>query len=245
MEEKTMNLRNTHGMTLVEILVALALLGIIFSLVILPFTKSFDLMRRARAVGSLESAMMLALRQVEQDISRARILYFMKSPYDLQDGEIGDDDSSGRIDIVLANDSYSMLLVPQDKIVTYYGRPRDPSKPPLLKPDPRLLNPRVLFRAEHSALDRDGDGKYAEDPIDGIDNDSDGAVDEDPFDGVENAITPLDGTDLAGLRFYYDEVANDVIVDMKLQKIDPTSGGIQIRRQIRINLDKWVEVIKW
>ena len=118
-----MNSQNKHGMTLVEILVTLALLGIVFSLVILPFTKSFELMRRARAVGSLESAMMLALRQIEQDISRARILYLIKSPYDLwdekNDNEVNDDDSSGRLDIVLANDSYDVLFLPRDKIVTY------------------------------------------------------------------------------------------------------------------------------
>ncbi|MFA4015681.1 MAG: hypothetical protein RUDDFDWM_000773 [Candidatus Fervidibacterota bacterium] len=245
-----MNSQNKHGMTLVEILVTLALLGIVFSLVILPFTKSFELMRRARAVGSLESAMMLALRQIEQDISRARILYLIKSPYDLwdekNDNEVNDDDSSGRLDIVLANDSYDVLFLPRDKIVTYYGRPRDPTRQPDITPDPRLLNPRVLFRAEHLPLDRDGDGKYNEDPIDTIDNDGDGNFDEDPFDGIENAIIPLDGTDLAGLRFYYDDVAREIIVDIKLQKIDPTTGGIlSIRRQTRVAIDRWAEIIEW
>ncbi len=333
------------GMTLVEILVALALLSIVFGLVILPFTKSFDLLRRARIAGSLESAIMLAMRQIEADLSRARIVFLMKSPYDLQDGEIGDDDSFGRIDIVIS-DSESALkfgtpLVPQGKIVTYYGRFLDPTK--RYSMDPKSTNPRVLYRVEHIPNDFDGDGRYSEDPIEGIDNDGDGRINEDPIDGIdndgdrkidedpiegidsdgdgridedpidgidndgdrkidedpiggidndkdkridedpfnapENAITPLDGTDLAGLRFWYlgvdndgdgkvdedpidgidndrdgevdedpDEASKMIIVDIKLQKVDPTVRVrgerklLLIRRQIRIRLDPWVEV---
>ncbi len=301
------------GMTLVEILVALALLSIVFGLVILPFTKSFDLLRRARIAGSLESAIMLAMRQIEADLSRARIVFLMKSPYDLQDGEIGDDDSFGRIDIVIS-DSESALkfgtpLVPQGKIVTYYGRFLDPTK--RYSMDPKSTNPRVLYRVEHIPNDFDGDGRYSEDPIEGIDSDGDGRIDEDPIDGIdndgdrkidedpiggidndkdkridedpfnapENAITPLDGTDLAGLRFWYlgvdndgdgkvdedpidgidndrdgevdedpDEASKMIIVDIKLQKVDPTVRVrgerklLLIRRQIRIRLDPWVEV---
>jgi len=267
------NSANKVGMTLVEILVALALLSIVFGLVILPFAKSFDLLRRARIAGSLESAMMLTMRQIKSDLSRARIVFLMKSPYDL---------SFGRIDIAMS-DSESALkfgipLVPQGKIVTYYGRFLDPTKPYSM--DPKFTNPRVLYRVEHTQNDHDGDSRYSEDPIDGIDNDVDGRIDEDPIDGIdndgdgridedpiggidndrdgridedpfnapENAITPLDGTDLAGLRFWYDEVSKTIIVDIKLQKVDPTirvrgGGKLLIRRQIRIRLDPWAEVL--
>ncbi|MCS7252570.1 MAG: hypothetical protein RMK18_03750 [Armatimonadota bacterium] len=272
---------NEIGMTLVEILVTLALLSIIFGLVILPLTKSFDLMRRARVAGSLESAIMLTLRQIEADISKARIVFLMKSPYDLQDKEVGDDDSFGRIDIVLGDSDAIKLgipLIPQGKIVTYYGRFRDPTKPHSL--EPKFTNPRVLYRAEHLPTDIDGDGRYSEDPNDGLDNDGDGRNDEDPFNAPESAITPLDGMDLAGLRFWYDVVAKAMVVDIKLQKLDPTvriridndndgrinedpadgndndgdgridedpveRGTLLIRRQMRINLDYWTEVIYW
>lgn len=238
------------GMTLIEVLVALALLSIVFGLVILPFTKSFDLIRRARVAGSLESAIMLCMRQIEADISRARIIFLTESPYDLQDGEVNDNDSAGRIDIVMTNSKALRLnipLIPEDKIVTYYSRFLDSSKPRSL--DPKFTNPVVLYRVEHPPTDSDGDGRYSEDPLDGLDNDGDGKIDEDPFGAPENAITPLDGTDLAGLRFWYDEMAKAIIVDIKLQKVDPTirvkgGGKLLIRRQKRIPLDYWVEVTK-
>lgn len=262
--QKFENRSDKSGMTLIEILVALALLSVIFGLIILPFTKSFDLVRRARVSSSLESAMMIALRQIERDISEARIIFLMKSPYDLQDGENGDDDSTGRIDIIPNNqDLFVKLgtpLIPQERIIAYYGKFRDPTKQ--LSMDPKMLNLRVLYRGEIE-LDRDkdgkyddpdGDGKYGEDLNDRLDNDSDSKVDEDqPI--LENAITPFDGTDLAGLRFHYDNATRSIIADIKLQKIDPSvravrmpDGKIQpalliIRRQIRIPLNEWTEVI--
>lgn len=241
---------HSHGMTIIEVLVALTLLAIIFALVFLPFTKSLELMRRARAMGALESAMALAMRQMEQELSNARIIYRQRQ-IDLLDGKSGDDDRYGRLDFVTVASQASTPLAPSSQVITYYGRTRDPNKPFSLKA--ATLNPRILYRAEYwadqfSAQPNSSNSWYSPNLELWIDQAGE----------THNAITPLDGTDLAELHFHIDTTTQpmSIVIDMTLQKYDPvkkferdpTTGKVRpamlrLRRKKRVWLNEWTELV--
>ena len=236
-------------MTIIEVLVALALLAIIFALVFLPFTKSLELMRRARAMGALESAMALAMRQMEQELNNARIIYRQRE-IDLLDGESGDDDRYGRLDFVVVDSQAPTPLTPSSRVITYYGRTRFPDKPFSLKP--ATLNPRVLYRAEYWAdqftAQRNPTTWYSSNLEPWIDQ----------HGGTHNAITPLDGTDLAELHFHIDTTTQpmSIVIDMTLQRYDPVKkferdpatgktrpAMLRLRRKKRVWLNEWTELM--
>ncbi len=179
-----------YGFTLVELLVAIAITSVLFTLLFIPMTQALDQARRGRIMAGLQASADFVIDGLVRELHQAMYIFpqqrlddnddfdgdgIVNEPLDLYDGERNDDDSLGRIDFVLPDRLQEILrspLVPVPTVITYYGR--------VQRPAPGA--PNQGFKYLPGSDDPDGDGRVGEDPIDGVDNDGDGLIDEDDIE---------------------------------------------------------------
>ncbi|MCS7223957.1 MAG: type II secretion system GspH family protein [Armatimonadetes bacterium] len=188
--------RSCWGFTLVELLVAVAITAVLFTLLFIPMTQAFDQARRGRIMASLQAAADFAIEGITRDIKQALWVFpqqridddydfdgdgVVNEAIDLLDGDRNDDDSLGRVDFVLPDRVGELVRLPTAplrSVVTYYGR--------IIRPVPTAA--RQGFKYLSGSDDPDGDGRLGEDPIDGADNDGDGLIDEDDIEPNPRAL---------------------------------------------------------
>jgi prepilin-type N-terminal cleavage/methylation domain-containing protein len=131
--------------TLTELLVAIAILSIMFTLLFIPMTQAFDNARRGRIMSELQNAADYALEIMVRELTQAtevlpqeRVDANSPDPSDplplnlLDDLDSGDDDTLSRIDFVVRAVKDDRLT-PQNyqqayTVITYYLRRADPSR---------------------------------------------------------------------------------------------------------------------
>jgi prepilin-type N-terminal cleavage/methylation domain-containing protein len=131
--------------TLTELLVAIAILSILFTLLFVPMTTAFDNARRGRIMSELQNAADYALEIMVRELTQAtevlpqeRVDANSPDPSDplplnlLDDLDSGDDDTLSRIDFVVRAVKDDRLT-PQNyqqayTVITYYLRRADPSR---------------------------------------------------------------------------------------------------------------------
>ncbi len=246
-------LARSPAFTLTELLVAIGILSIMFTLLFIPMTQAFDNARRGRILAELQNAADYALEIMVRELVQAIEVMPQErvdingQPLDLLDGVSGDDDTLSRIDFVVRSVKDDTLS-PGDwrqayTVVTYYIRLGDPSRPfRYMDTGDQPSNRRQIFRA-HWRVDpniapepqqRDAQGRWI---VSGawIMADLSGLPkDKPPQNGgliSFNALTPPD-IDVADLRFtverrskieYRDRKPVAVVVEMVLRK--PTPGA--------------------
>ena len=128
-----------HAFTLTELLVAIAILSIMFTLLFIPMTQAFDNARRGRIMAELQNAADYALEIMVRELMQAieimpqeRKDEQTQNPLDLYDDMAGDDDTLSRIDFVVrsvGDDRMSPGYWRQGySVITYYIRRNDPSR---------------------------------------------------------------------------------------------------------------------
>ncbi|MFA0756797.1 MAG: hypothetical protein YPKNTGVA_002326 [Candidatus Fervidibacter sp.] len=131
--------------TLTELLVAIAILSIMFTLLFIPMTQAFDNARRGRIMSELQNAADYALEIMVRELTQAtevlpqeRVDANSPDPSNplplnlLDDLDSGDDDTLSRIDFVVRAVKDDRLT-PQNyqqayTVITYYLRRADPSR---------------------------------------------------------------------------------------------------------------------
>jgi prepilin-type N-terminal cleavage/methylation domain-containing protein len=126
--------------TLTELLVAIAILSIMFTLLFIPMTQAFDNARRGRIMSELQNAADYALEIMVRELTQAtevlpqeRVDANSGNPLNLLDDlDSGDDDTLSRIDFVVRAVKDDRLT-PQNyqqayTVITYYLRRADPSR---------------------------------------------------------------------------------------------------------------------
>ena len=137
--------RCRFAFTLTELLVAIAILSIMFTLLFVPMTTAFDNARRGRIMSELQNAADYALEIMVRELTQAtevlpqeRVDANSPDPSDplplnlLDDLDSGDDDTLSRIDFVVRAVKDDRLT-PQNyqqayTVITYYLRRADPSR---------------------------------------------------------------------------------------------------------------------
>lgn len=151
-----------HAFTLTELLVAIGILSIMFTLLFIPMTQAFDNARRGRIMAELQNAadyaleiMFRELMQATEVMPQERVNADVNTnpPLDLLDDESGDDDTLSRIDFVVRsvqNDRLAPFNWQQAyTVVTYYIRRSDPSRNfQYLDIGGQPTNRRQIFRAQ-------------------------------------------------------------------------------------------------
>jgi prepilin-type N-terminal cleavage/methylation domain-containing protein len=145
--------------TLTELLVAIAILSIMFTLLFIPMTQAFDNARRGRIMAELQNAADYALEIMVRELTQATDVLPQEridtngNPLNLWDDlNSGDDDTSNRIDFVVRAVKDDRLT-PQNyqqayTVITYYLRRTDPSHPfQYLDVGNFPANRRQIFRA--------------------------------------------------------------------------------------------------
>lgn len=128
-----------HAFTLTELLVAVAILAIMFTLLFIPMTQAFDNARRGRVMGELQNAANYALEIMVRELMQAvevmpqeRVNASNGQPLDLLDDASGDDDTFSRIDFVVRSVQNDRLMPFNWQqayvVITYYIRRADPSR---------------------------------------------------------------------------------------------------------------------
>jgi prepilin-type N-terminal cleavage/methylation domain-containing protein len=158
--------------TLTELLVAIAILSIMFTLLFIPMTQAFDNARRGRIMSELQNAADYALEIMVRELMQAtevlpqerlhaedhtytypsgwRIVHQQGEPLNqIDDLDSGDDDTLSRIDfIVRAVKDDRLTPQSQQQVITYYLRRNDPSRPlQYLDVGNFPANRRQIFRA--------------------------------------------------------------------------------------------------
>lgn len=142
-----------YGFTLIEILVALAILVLVFGLLFRPMMTALDIANTGQAGAAVATTSRLTLNQLTREIGEAM---WVRSMYGYLDPATGSYRVPyfGRLDLIpparVGNQVVSPLQPRTDASgdpvkVTYFVRRRDPSSPY----DP-IDNPRVLYRAEYA-----------------------------------------------------------------------------------------------
>ncbi|MFN3422206.1 MAG: type II secretion system protein J, partial [Armatimonadota bacterium] len=133
-------LARSSAFTLTELLVAIGILSIMFTLLFIPMTQAFDNARRGRIMAELQNAADYALEIMVRELIQAfdvmpqeRVNEQTGQPLDLLDDASGDDDTPSRIDFVVRSVKGDTLS-PGDwryayTVITYYIRRTDPSRP--------------------------------------------------------------------------------------------------------------------
>jgi len=136
----TYTLTRLHAFTLTELLVAIAILSIMFTLLFIPMTQAFDNARRGRIMAELQNAADYALEIMVRELMQATEVLPQErvdasgNPLNLLDDlDSGDDDTPARIDFVVRAVKDDRLT-PQNyqqayTVITYYLRRADPSRP--------------------------------------------------------------------------------------------------------------------
>ena len=157
--------RCRFAFTLTELLVAIAILSIMFTLLFVPMTTAFDNARRGRIMSELQNAADYALEIMVRELTQAtevlpqeRVDANSPDPSDplplnlLDDLDSGDDDTLSRIDFVVRAVKDDRLT-PQNyqqayTVITYYLRRADPSRHfQYLDVGDSPANRRQIFRA--------------------------------------------------------------------------------------------------
>jgi len=142
-----------YGFTLIEMLVALAILVLVFGLLFRPMMTALDIANTGQAGAAAAETSRLTLNQLTREIGEAM---WVRSMYGYLDPATGAYRVPyfGRLDLIpparVGNQVVSPLQPRTDASgdpvkVTYFVRRRDPSSPY----DP-IQNPRVLYRAEYT-----------------------------------------------------------------------------------------------
>jgi prepilin-type N-terminal cleavage/methylation domain-containing protein len=129
--------------TLTELLVAIAILSILFTLLFVPMTTAFDNARRGRIMAELQNAADYALEIMVRELMQATEVLPQERVEQVDDNRVnplnllddldsGDDDTLSRIDFVVRAVKDDRLT-PQNyqqayTVITYYLRRADPSR---------------------------------------------------------------------------------------------------------------------
>jgi prepilin-type N-terminal cleavage/methylation domain-containing protein len=129
--------------TLTELLVAIAILSILFTLLFVPMTTAFDNARRGRIMSELQNAADYALEIMVRELTQATEVLPQERVEQVDDNRVnplnllddldsGDDDTLSRIDFVVRAVKDDRLT-PQNyqqayTVITYYLRRADPSR---------------------------------------------------------------------------------------------------------------------
>jgi prepilin-type N-terminal cleavage/methylation domain-containing protein len=170
--------------TLTELLVAIAILSIMFTLLFIPMTQAFDNARRGRIMSELQNAADYALEIMVRELTQAtevlpqeRVDANSPDPSNplplnlLDDLDSGDDDTLSRIDFVVRAVKDDRLT-PQNyqqayTVITYYLRRADPSRPfQYLDVGNFPANRRQIFRAHWQPQGTDPKNPVAPEPTD-------------------------------------------------------------------------------
>lgn len=143
--------------TLTELLVAIAILTILFTLLFVPMTTAFDNARRGRIMSELQNAADYALEIIVRELTQATEVLPQErvdanapqQPLNLLDDiDAGDDDTFARIDFIVRAVRDDRLQNQQPSCITYYLRRTDPSRPfQYLDVGDKPSNRRQIFRA--------------------------------------------------------------------------------------------------
>ncbi len=149
-----------NAFTLTEMLVAIAILAIMFTLLFVPMTQAFDNARRGRILGNLQNAADYALEWMVRELTQAVDILPQErvdangQPLNLLDDDDtpGDDDTLSRIDFVAHFPAEERVTAPPSswsyQVITYYLRRADPSRPFQYMQTGTPPNRRQLFRAQ-------------------------------------------------------------------------------------------------
>ncbi len=150
--------KGVKGFTLTEMLVAIAILAVMFTFLFVPMTQAFDNARRGRIMASLQNAADYALEWMVRELTQAVDILPQERvdangrPLDLLDGEQGDDDSLSRLDFIARFPSEERVTAPlfqwRYQVITYYVRVADPSRPFQYMDAQQPANRRQIFRAQ-------------------------------------------------------------------------------------------------
>jgi prepilin-type N-terminal cleavage/methylation domain-containing protein len=165
--------------TLTELLVAIAILSIMFTLLFIPMTQAFDNARRGRIMSELQNAadyaleiMVRELMQATEVLPQERVDANSGNPLNLLDDlDSGDDDTLSRIDFVVRAVKDDRLT-PQNyqqayTVITYYLRRADPSRQfQYLDVGNFPANRRQIFRAHWQPQGTDPKNPVAPEPTD-------------------------------------------------------------------------------
>lgn len=151
---------NSPAFTLTELLVAIAILSVMFTLLFIPMTQAFDNARRGRVMAELQNAADYALEIMVRELMQATEVMPQErvdsngQPLNLLDDlDTGDDDTYSRVDFVVRA-VQGDRLIPQNwqqayTVITYYLRRADPSRGfQYLDIGDQPTNRRQIFRAQ-------------------------------------------------------------------------------------------------
>ncbi|MEJ7612088.1 MAG: type II secretion system protein [Candidatus Fervidibacter sacchari] len=158
----TYTLTRLHAFTLTELLVAIAILSIMFTLLFIPMTQAFDNARRGRIMANLQNAADFALEWMVRELTQAVDIMPQErvdangQPLNLLDDDDnpGDDDTLSRLDFVARFPDEGKVTVPPAptawsyQVITYYLRRSDPSRPYQYMDAVEPANRRQIFRAQ-------------------------------------------------------------------------------------------------
>lgn len=243
----------SFAFTLTELLVAIAILSIMFTLLFVPMTQAFDNARRGRIMAELQNAADYALEIMVRELTQAAEVMPQErvdtngQPLNLLDDlDAGDDDTLSRIDFVVRA-VQGDRLAPQNwqqayTVITYYLRRMDSSRNfQYLEIGGQHSNRRQIFRAQWipdqniapEPTQRDNQGRWIVSGAWIIADLSQLQPANPPQGGLisHNALTPPD-IDVADLRFTVERRAESderarkpvaVVIEMTLRK--PTPGA--------------------
>lgn len=149
-----------RAFTLTELLVAIGILSIMFTLLFIPMTQAFDNARRGRIMANLQNAASFALDWMVRELTQAVDVLPQErvdtngQPLNLLDDNDnpGDDDTLSRLDFVARFPDEERVTAPPAKwsyqVITYYLRRSDPSRPYQYMDAVQPANRRQIFRAQ-------------------------------------------------------------------------------------------------
>lgn len=167
------NRLRSHGFTLIEVLVALALFTVLMVVVFVPLTQAARFLSVGKTRTGLQQAANQTVTQLQRDLQRAIYVYpndnlpgitdalpYSSTPVSIAPyfrGTVRDDTTgnTSRIDMLLpeldVNGNAKYPVTPAKYIVTYYARRLDATKDYDV-----YSNPIVLFRAQYPYVNPDG-----------------------------------------------------------------------------------------
>ena len=151
-----------HAFTLTELLVAIAILSIMFTLLFIPMTQAFERAREGRIMANLQNAADFALEWMVRELTQAVDIMPQErvdangQPLNLldDDDKPGDDDTLSRLDFVARFPDEGKVTIPPAptawsyQVITYYLRRSDPSRSYQYMDAVEPANRRQIFRAQ-------------------------------------------------------------------------------------------------
>lgn len=149
-----------YALTLTELLVAIAILSIMFTLLFIPMTQAFDNARRGRIMANLQNAADFALEWMVRELTQAVDVLPQErisangQPLNLLDDDdsLNDDDTFSRLDFIARFPDEDQVTAPPRswsyQVITYYLRRSDPSRPYQYVDAAQPANRRQIFRAQ-------------------------------------------------------------------------------------------------